>query len=523
MPVALVVALLLLGGCSVGGGGSTTGGIAEGEGAPNVILIVTDDQDAASLEAMPAVSAQLANEGASFDRYFDSYPLCCPSRTSIWTGQYAHNHGVHGNFPEDDGGGYVNLIEPRRVLPVWLRRSGYETAHVGKWASVPGEIPPPGWDRWVGITQETSARYYEYTLYDSKPRENLDFGSDPGDYHTDVVTRTALGMIDEFANRRRPWLLSIAYLAPHLGLGKEGDDASERCNPAGEPVGAVPAPRHADAFADTPLPTPPSFDEADISDKATDLPGRLDAAERAELELQYQCRLASLASVDEGIDAIVEKLEQTGELDNTFVIFTSDNGFLLGEHRLAASKNLPYEESIRVPLVIRGPEIEPGTTIAAPSMNVDLAPTILELTDAGQPGDLARPEDGSSLAALLTEGGNEDADRAILIEGRSDTRESVGAYSVASYEAVRTARYALIREYVAPASSYEAGAEVGLGAGDLVSAELYDLEHDPYQLENVAGTAAYREVEAELSAALTTLSGCEGQSCEISVSLPAPT
>jgi arylsulfatase A-like enzyme len=317
----------------------------------------------------------------------------------MWTGQYAHNHGVRGNFPTEDGGGYVNLIDPDRVLPEWLRLGGYHPVHVGKWASVPGEIPPEGWSEWYGIAQETSARYYGFELVGGE--EPLAFGEEDGDYHTDAVTQTAVEAIERHAGRARPLFLSVAYLAPHIGLGR-ADAATERCNPDGAPIGPVPAARHADAFDRARLPTPPSFDEPDVSDKAGDQPGPVNPREAAELLLHYRCRLAALKAVDEGVADLVEALDDAGELDETYLFYTSDNGFLLGEHRYDARKNLPYEGAAAVPLLVRGPGLEARGTVDELAANIDLASTILDLTGVEPPSELERPQDGRSLVPLLS-------------------------------------------------------------------------------------------------------------------------
>ncbi|CAN5154233.1 sulfatase [soil metagenome] len=520
--VAIAGATLLVGGCMGSDEPASRAPAASVEGRPNVVLIVTDDQEAPSITSMPAVQELLADRGASFDRFYTSYPLCCPSRTTLWTGQYAHNHGVSGNFPDTDGGGYVSLIDPERVLPEWLRRSGYKTAHVGKWASVPGKVPPEGWSRWIGIAQESSARYYDYRLFDSKLDDGVPYGSKDGDYHSDVMTRRVTRLMDAYERSDRPWFISLAYLAPHVGFGRPDDAATKRCNPGGKPEGPVPAPRDADDFEDAELPDTPAFDEKDVSDKTGDQPPRLDGRRLRDLRLEYRCRLASLSAVDDGVRSIIEKLDALGELDNTYVIFTSDNGFMLGEHRIPARKNLPYEESIRVPLIIRGPGIEPGSTIADPAVNVDLASTILDVTGASQPGGIERPADGISLRSLLEGEASPVPNRAVLIEGRYDTSEEDGQFVVASYEGVRTERYELIRKYETTVPIFAEGAEVPLGSGDVVGTELYDMKRDPFQLESVAGTKAYADVEAALIETLAKLAECEGRSCRVRANPAAP-
>ena len=518
---ALAAVALLSAGC--GGDDDGTPPTAS-RGAPNVVVVMTDDQDARSLAVMRRTRRLIGGRGATFDAAIASFPLCCPSRATFLTGQYAHNHGAQGNFPDTDGGGYVSLTEPERTLPAWLKAAGYRTAHVGKWASAPGTSVPPGWDRWMATTAQTSARYYDFALTDGtgeEPLASVDqvrFGASARDYHTDVVTRASADLIRRWAPGRRPFFLSVAYLAPHLGAGR-GDAATRRCSP-GAPV---PAERHLSGLAGRSLPRPPSLDEADVSDKprAVVRDTRLDDVEIEALERVHRCRLASLLAVDEGVGRIIGALRAAGELGDTVLVFTSDNGYLLGEHRLAARKNIPYEEALRVPLLLAGPGIPAGGEVAAPVANLDLAPTILQLAGAEQPRDLARPTDGGSLVPLAR-GDVSGADRAILIEGRYDTAESARGFEVLSYVGVRTRRYLYAEHRRAAAPSREEGAATEIGAGERIAVQLYDMQRDPFQLENEAGTPAYRDVRRELRRLLARLEECEGSSCLAQASVPAP-
>ena len=494
------------------------------KGAPNVVLIVTDDQTYQEMAVLDRTRRLLAGRGSSFSRSFASFPLCCPSRTTVLTGQYAHNHGAIGNHPADDGGGYVNLRDPERTLATWLWTGGYATAHFGKWANSPGHpTPPPGWDTW-GYTTDKSTAYYGYRMGPRRKTARR-YGYAEADYHTDAVTDQAV----EFIGRggRRPFLLSVAYLAPHDGSGRD-DEASLRCGGVdadGEPAKgeAQPPERYAEAFVDAPLPRPPSFDEADLSDKPdfVGLSQPLIQARKEVITLRYRCGLAALLAVDDGVAAIVDALRRAEDLSNTVIVFTSDNGAFHGEHRVSGGKNLPYEEAIRVPLLIRGPGLEAGQTVASPVVNADLAPTILELTGVEPAARLERPVDGRSLVPLL-EGRDGDHDRAILIEGRGSTTEGEAGDAVRSYQGVRTRRYMYVEHFLATVESFEAGAEVQIGAGDLVATELYDLERDPYELENRAGDPAYGRTEAALLKALDRLRACAGADCRPKIAIPGP-
>ncbi len=544
LSVAAVGATLLVG-CAVGGGDR----VAEQPGSeantaeesakpelplvssqatrPNVVVVMTDDQSLQTMRVMRRTQRIIGDHGATFSQSLVSYPLCCPSRTTFLTGQFAHNHGVQGNSPSGDGGGYLNLVQPGRTLPAWLQASGYRTAHVGKWANAPGPHSPAGWDRlWMTFDGTTSYYGYRAGRPDGKSRS---LGNETRDYHTDAVTRLATRFIRAEGARpdEQPFFLSVAYLAPHDGFGRD-DEASRRCageTAAGDPnhLGAVPAPRHRSAFSNTPLPRPPSFNEEDVTDKpAAVREARLSPGVVARIERRYRCELASLLSVDEGVQRIWTALGETGAADQTVFVFTSDHGKLHGEHRHGVRKNRPYEEAIRVPLMIRGPGVPDGITLNDPVVNADLAPTILDLAQAQPEGGLAREIDGSSLVPLL-EGGVDWSDRAIPIEGRLRTELAGGGYEVLSYVGVRTARYSYTEYYRQAVASESEGAEVAIGEGELVGRELYDLEADPYQLRNLGrDEEAYVGTRPALAAVLNRLRQCAGSACDIRAQIPNP-
>ncbi|HEX2127689.1 MAG TPA: sulfatase-like hydrolase/transferase, partial [Solirubrobacterales bacterium] len=335
---------------AIGGSGSSSAQVISAD-RPNVIVVMTDDQGPGMMKALPSVTQQIGGAGVTFEQAIATYPLCCPSRASFLTGQYAHNHGTLGNGPRS-GGGYQALAEPRRNLASWLQASGYETAFVGKWLNglrTP-RVAPPGWTRWhglVGAGGESLSSFYDYNVFepDGTPRH---FGNDAADYQTDALTREyAVPLINEQAQTPGPFFLWVGYHPPHDGLGRN-DAAGRRCSlgapgARGGRQSAIPAPRYARRFRSAAIPRPPSFDERDVSDK----PGFLRRAdelgrkEREVIGLNYRCGLAAMLAVDEAIQAIVEMLRATGQLDDTVLVFTTDQGSFTGEHRIKAGKNQP--------------------------------------------------------------------------------------------------------------------------------------------------------------------------------------
>jgi N-acetylglucosamine-6-sulfatase len=444
--------------------------------APNVVVIETDDQTAADLEAMPRTRELIAGEGVTFRESFVSLSQCCPSRATLLTGRYAHNHHVLASAPPLGG---VDRLDASETLAVWLRRAGYATALVGKYLNGYGRrnpfAVPPGWTEWHVLLGGSTYRYYDYAInHDGRLRG---YGGAPEDYQTDVITTLTEGVVRRRAAARAPFFLWTAYVAPHTGQPRDILD------PPGVPS-AVPAPRHRDAFAGRLPPFSPAFDEADVSDKPLAIATRppLGPEATAALWEAWRQRQEALQAVDEGVARIVRALRAAGELRDTLIVFTSDNGFMTGEHRLAAGKIVPYEPSIRVPLLMRGPGIPAGAVRTQPVWNGDLAPTILAAAGARSPW---RP-DGRSLWPLIRRPGLRTG-RAILLEGPP-------RHGLPRYAGLRTARHLYVEHL----------------DGEL---ELYDLARDPYELDNLVAMPAAVPVRIRLAARLARLRGCRGAGC----------
>ena len=442
---------------------------------PNILVVMTDDQTLESMRVMPRVKALIADQGVTFTDSIVSFSLCCPSRATFLTGQYSHNHGVRGNQPPN--GGYEVFDDEDTTLPAALQAAGYTTAHVGKYLNGYGfDDPvsaPPGWDEWFTELDVRSQRYRGFTMLENG--EVRTYGQD--DYSTDVFTDRAVDVLERHADSEDPLFLAVDYFAPHADLAFTEDALTP----------ATPADRHLGRFEDEPLPDDPSFDEVDVSDKPESIRSRPRVGPRTEaaIRFNYARYLESLLAVDEGVDRLITVLEQTGQLDDTVVIFTSDNGYFFGEHRITRGKERFYEPSIAVPLYVRGPGIPAGEERRSLVANIDLAPTILDLAGA----TAKRPADGRSLVPMLRDGEEGPEDRAVLLESAMG-----GPNDLVPDYGVRTGRYAYFE----------------LQTGER---ELYDLEQDPHQLDNRAGDPDLADVEARLAAEVARLKGCAGQSC----------
>ena len=490
-----------------------TGGGPTAE-APNIIVIPTDDLAAWDLsprmvERMPNLKKEMVEGGTTFENSFVTNSVCCPSRATILRGQYAHNHQVLTNAPPLGGAERFRISGgDASTAATWLQEDGYRTSFFGKYLNAYyGDYVPPGWDEWYGI----SGNFLSNSLNENGAVINYD----PDDYHlddvlsekaSDYVERTA-GADPPFFTTDRPFLMWLGTKAPH------------------QP--ATPAPRHADTLKDLELPRPPSFDEEDVRDKPgwiRDNPP-LEAEQVQYLEELNRERLRSMMAVDDMIGDLFDSLRETGELDDTYVFFMSDNGFHLGQHRLGAGKWTAYEEDIRVPLIVRGPGVPEGKKLPHMVLNNDLAPTFADLAGVDPPGFV----DGRSLAPLLdgSPAPEEEWRQRFLVEavaergsiprppfvnesrvvplvtgdplpndwrktsaGRADSSEEWGRPWL---KALRTEDHLFVE--------YKTGEH-----------ELYDLKEDPYQLDNIYDEAS-PDLLRRLNEQLDSLRQCEAEAC----------
>ena len=462
---------------------------------PNIVLIMDDDQSVNLQQFLAKTNAAIAAKGVTFDNSFVNYSLCCPSRSTMLTGQYAHNHGVRGN--QQPSGGYSKLAPTLdNTLPVWLQRSGYYTAHIGKFlngygTTSPDTEVPPGWNEWYGsLDNPDGFTGGTYTAYGYTLNENgriVHYGStpdaaDPPTYQTDVYSQKAADFIRRRAPSKKPFYLSVAPRDPH--------SEAASCNCAGNNPRA--APRYEGKLAGLTAPRDPSFNEANVSDKPSNIKNLspLTPAQIANVDGRYRARAEAVLGVDDLVQNVVSTLKASGELKNTVLIFTSDNGFFHGEHRVPQGKVRVYEPSIRVPLLIRAPGMPRGVHRRQPVGNVDLAPTILDFARA-KPG---RKEDGMSLVPIMQRK-RDFPGRAMDLETyfTPDTTEDPEDPPL-NYQGVRTDRYL-----------YDA-----YGSGEQ---ELYDLRADPFELQNQAGNPIYAPVQSALQRLLSSDARCAGKSC----------
>jgi N-acetylglucosamine-6-sulfatase len=496
----------------------------------NVVFILTDDMTSAELAGMPNVQSLIGAEGTTFNEAYVSFPLCCPSRATMLSGQYMHNHGVRGNLPPN-GSWFRFRPHESNDLPVWLQQDGYYNVHIGKYMNgysiVDGALPvPQGWNEWYGKVSE-DALYFDYNLIEktatsATPRITF-YGDQPTDYQTDVFGDRAVDFVNDSAVSRQPFWLNLWFNSPHGPFD--------------------PAPRDVFRLAGSPLPKLPGFNEKDIRDKPKWLQKqskrRLSRKQIKVIDNERRRQQEQLISVDESVGELIQALKTKGILDDTYVIFASDNGFFRGEHRIASGKYLPYDAAARVPLLIRGPGIPHGGVSNELVWNGDIAQTIDQIAsgsinasvdgrsllpyaenpalrstrpilleaDTGPGGtgaESARASAARARAARVHVAGRRGVDN---LDQEADAIKSANNVNTApAYRSIRTDRY----EYTIYANG---------------QTELYDMKRDPAQLRSLATDPRYRFVRKFLFDHLAALSTCARASCRADIGpdpLPLP-
>jgi N-acetylglucosamine-6-sulfatase len=448
---------------------------------PNIVFVLTDDLSWNLVRFMPRVK-RMEKEGTTFTGYYVSNSLCCPSRATIFTGKFPHNTGIFTNTGRAGGWALFHSkgLE-NSTFAARLQAAGYYTGFMGKYMNgytptriVNGKAAyvPPGWDEW-------DAAGNAYANYNYVLNENgalVGYGRQPSDYLTDVIAEKGAEFVARAAVEvHKPFFLELSTFTPHSPF--------------------TPAIRHQGDFPRLKAPRTPAFDEADLSDKPRWLRDHslLSRVQIANIDAGFRKRAQSVEAIDDLLGTLQQALAATGQRSNTYVIFTSDNGFHMGEHRLASGKMTAFEPDIRVPLVVTGPGVARGKTVKALSSNVDLYPTFMRLARLG-----ASPAaDGRSLVPFLGTKAVTGWRKAVLVEhhgpdkARNDP-DYPGPFggNPISYGAIRTTSSTYV-EYV---------------NGDL---EYYDMTKDPYQLNNAAATLSAPS-KTQLHERLGALATCSG-------------
>ena len=467
---AAVAAVALLLSCCTGSGGGHTSAPAAGTrtGAkPNIVFVLTDDLSWNLVSHMPHVQA-LQKAGTTMSDYYVVDSLCCPSRSAIFTGEYPHDDGVFTNSGSD--GGYTAFNKngnEQKASALALQKAGYTTGFMGKYLNgyAPTDQVPPGWNQW----DVTGNGYPEfgYTLNENGTTQK--FGHDAPSYLTDVLSNKAGSFIDSSAEAHRPFMLEVATFAPHAPY--------------------TPAPRYANAAAAVAYPKTPAYDTLPTAPPAW-LKDRqpLTDKQQSRITAAYDKRIEADLATDDLIGHLEEELKAKGVADNTYFVFSSDNGYHMGEYRLLPGKQTAFDTDIHVPLIVSGPGVPAGRTLSDLASNIDLAPTFEALAGASVGSNV----DGVSLSDLWHGQRPTTWQQAVLIEhhGPDDTkgdpdRQTAAEADPPSYEAVRTSAALYVR--------YADGDQ-----------EYYDTAHDPDELDNIAAQG----VPPALPKMLTALQNC---------------
>nr|XP_049698902.1 N-acetylglucosamine-6-sulfatase [Helicoverpa armigera] len=473
---------------------------------PNIVLVLTDDQDVVlgGMTPMANVRRFIGNEGVTFANSYVTSPICCPSRASLLTGLYVHNHmTVNNSMRGGCYGHYWRNTLQKETFNYLLKEAGYKTFYAGKYLNEYGAIEaggpetvPPGWSEWRGLVGNSV--YYNYTISNNGvPTASTD------QYLTDVIRDLSVTFI-ESQSEDTPFLMVLAPPAPHQPF--------------------TPAPRHTGSYRNVTAERGPNFN-VKAEDKHWLLrmpPSPLPDTMLPELDRVYRSRWESLLAVDEMVADVVAALDKQNVLADTYVLFTSDNGYHMGQFSQVYDKRQPYESDIKVPLVIRGPGIAPNSSSTEPVLNIDIAPTILKMAGLTPPAHMdGRPID-------LT--GNGKSDRYMLVEYHGEGRYgSVDDACPWKYDASRLAEcypqyeckcqdarnnsYACVRHF-----DTRTNMKYCEFADYENFVEIYDLSRDVHELHN-AVPRTLPAVRAWYSRALSRLLQCVGDTCALPQSM----
>jgi arylsulfatase A-like enzyme len=452
-------------------------GTAVAEERPNVVLVLTDDMRADDMRHLPHVRKLLVDRGMTFRQAQSPHPLCCPARAEILSGQYAQNNGVHHN--SGPYGGWQSF-DPSSTIATWAQDEGYRTALHGKHLNhfERGEPADPGWDNF-DILLEPATDYANFDFFNGT--------SYRGDYVTTRLDQRTVSDLERWAGPT-PYMVMANHVAPHIWMPRSarGDGDGDR---GGRPPKVAPEHRRALAGLEPRSFRTPSFNEADLRDKERAVRKRAKIS-RKEMRTLNLARIRSLLSVDDAVKNLVETLRETDELDSTYIVFTSDNGYALGEHRFTGKDRLT-DEIMDVPLVVRGPGVPAGGTSNRMVSLVDLTATLSSLMD---------------LSPDLTLDGEDFSDTLLgrkATSGRDTMLTQTGGKATGVRDPGWTYRGVLTKRW-----SY--GRRVNDGMRD---GFLYDRDRDPYELRNLILSKRHAPVRRELERRLRALGDCAGSEC----------
>lgn len=483
---------------------------------PNIVVVMADDMRVDDLAFAPRIRKLLRRNGVEFENSFSPYPLCCPARASFLTGQLAHNHEVYWhNKPYGYG-----VFDDSRTIATALKARGYRTGFVGKYLNGYGVMRskvsgrpsyryvPRGWTDWAAAIQNPGGKGIHggaYVYFDTP--FNVDGRIDNryrGKYQTNVMTDFAVRMVKRFHRARKPFLLSLNYVAPHHGAPHEADDPGRVRDRRGKArkFGTPARPNWVKGRYDDLVRRPAGVPrrggpaERNVSDKPAffrRLP-RLNKAERRALTELTRQRAESILVMDRQVARLVRQLKRSGEWRKTVLMFTSDNGYFLGEHRQRTGKVKAHEPSLRVPLLMTGPGMRGGEKRYDPATTVDVTATILDLAGAKAP----RRADGTSLLPTLLRGDRGWSAPVVTESTHGPRGHAKGFHDARTSIGVRTSRWSYHR--------HRNGA-----------VELYDLVKDPRQLRSRHDDPDYAQVRRELYRLWREVKDCRGAGCKVTL------
>lgn len=444
---------------------------------PNFIFILTDDMTPDEFRFMPRTQEYFAVNGIRFTNAFVTQGVCCPARVTFMTGRYAKNTGIKTNVAPDGGfEGFIRFGLESETIAAKLQAAGYSTAYFGKFLNgyggsvlVPFNYVPAGWSHWYTLLR--TIKYYNYALNENG--QIVSYGNSPADYATDVIANHAVNHLGAVLQGNSPFFMMISPFAPHVTTS--GEDM------------AIPAPRHLNLFEGLTAPRAASFNQADVSKKPWSVRTKplLLPDEIARIDSNFRARVQSLQAVDEMIGNLIDQLRNHPKMQETYLIFVSDNGYWFGEHRLPKGKGGLYDQSHRVPIAISGPNVKQGLVRDDLVLNTDIFPTILSLADVQVPWS---SYDGRSLRPLL-----ETSERlsgfyrnSFLIETAQDKRNGI-----------RFGSYVYLETPEQNGTMFK---------------ELYDTQLDPDLVYNLAERLT-ADSSTALADALSQLRDCSGNSC----------